>query len=262
MGLFSPTALPWSFTLFKAFSASKSLLFGSRLLLVFVVWAAFLGGGLILAVISCIFAPCHLCQLAVFSLRHTSHTAFLIHLHPAAARRVSAVYECVFWREVCLLVRQGRAWIRASPYSWLAHSVNFNANGKGISWLWKNVQVVSLFTWNMLCVCVLCYLTPIWFTKKAHISRRPSEILFIGWILSERPADERWMMRCQRRRLNYDLVPPTCSRTHDWQLKNADSYQKSAVTDTDIKGHFGADMWQLELQYFNILEKSSIKASK
>lgn len=137
MGLFSPTALPWSFTLFKAFSASKSLLFGSRLLLVFVVWAAFLGRGLILAVISCIFALCHLCQLAVFSLRHTSHTAFVIHFHPAAARRVSAAYKCVFWREVCLLVHQGRAWIRTSPYSSLTHSVNFNANGKSIAWLWK-----------------------------------------------------------------------------------------------------------------------------
>lgn len=74
-------------------------------------------GGLILEVISCIFALCHLCQLTVSSLSHTSHTAFLIHLHPAAMRRASAAWERAFWREVCSLVRLQHARIPASPYS-------------------------------------------------------------------------------------------------------------------------------------------------
>lgn len=151
MGFISPTALPCSFTLFKAFSASKSMLLGSRLLLIFVVWAAFLGGGLVLAVISCIFALCHLCQLAVVSLSHTSHTAFLIHLHPAAARWVSAVYECVCFGvcKVCTCTNPCITIFMIDPLS-----VNFNANGKGSWWLWQTSRQLNYLHEMCLIVCV------------------------------------------------------------------------------------------------------------
>lgn len=69
-------------------------------------------------------------------------------------------------------------------------------------------------------------------------------LLFMGWILSEHPADEKmdgWYGVSIAQGLNYDPAPPTCSQTHEWQLRNSDSYQQSTLTDKYIKGHFRAD---------------------
>lgn len=98
----SPLSLHCTFCFVWTHSRLWSLLSCSGLLLIFVVLAALPGRGLVLAVISCIFALCHLCQLAVFSVCLASHTVFLMHLHPTAVRKVPWVFALTC---TCLLGR-------------------------------------------------------------------------------------------------------------------------------------------------------------